>query len=240
MSSQLGRPFRARSRRALLSARNAAGSLIIAGCATHAPAADPPATTPVLEPFPHDQAWVAREGVALCPVATDASCRTRLFQKVDVLGQDSLGLVIRCETCAPATRARLDEQDIVHTPLPPDSAATGSLAEFALAVRDAARRRDLTALHPVMATDFSFDFIGPQTPEAAFAVWRSQDFARLDQVPELLDEGLASAGHGIWAAPPAFVDDDSYRDLRVGFRMNEQGRWEWLYLIRGITAADGD
>lgn len=86
-----------------------------------------------------------------------------------------------------------------------------------------------------MARDFFFSFVGSQTPEAAIAVWQSEDFASLDQVPALLAEGLGTIDGKIWAAPREYVESLGYQGLRLGFRKKADGSWEWLYLIRGVT-----
>ena len=159
----------------------------------------------------------------------------RAFVPLDVLSGDTLGLLVRCQSCTPPVAGRIAETAIVHTAIPPEVAALGSLGEFALAVSAAAEERDLDALRWVMAPDFFFSFIGTQNPDAAFEVWRSEDFTTLDQVPALLAEGLDTADGKIWAAPLDYVESFSYRGLRLGFWKRPDGRWEWLFLVRGLA-----
>jgi hypothetical protein len=86
-----------------------------------------------------------------------------------------------------------------------------------------------------MPSDFTFSFVGIQSPEAAFEAWRFEDFATLESIPALLDQGLSTSDEVFWSAPPAFLGAVPYRGLRLGFRERTDSRWEWLYLVRGIT-----
>lgn len=201
----------------------------LAGITACAPPPPPPAPDPEPpEPFPHAEVWTALPGLEVDgrPIP--------LFTRLRTVARDSAGVLVRCELCDPPFEAVVDESGIVYDRLPPEVAAWGSLAEFALSVREAAAHHDLAALRPVMAPDFSFSFVGPQTPEAAFEVWGWERFATLGRVPALLDGGLTSRDGSIWSAPLAFVREPGHQGLRLGFRQRPDGRWEWLYLIEGI------
>jgi hypothetical protein len=184
---------------------------------------------------PYPAVWTARPEVALFNGFDRAVAIERVFTRLDVLGHDSLGLRLRCSSCFEPVEGYLPSEDYVVDHLPPEIAAWGQLAEFALAVRTAAENHDLAALRPVMAADFSFSFVGIQSVETATAVWETEQFRTLEQVPSLLDYGLSTRDGRIWSAPPAFLDDPSYQGLRLGFRQGADGRWEWLYLLRGIA-----
>jgi hypothetical protein len=216
--------------------------LLLGGClasAAHQPTPPPePAEVvvePEPEPFPATEVWTAREDVALHAGDGAEISIPNLLTRLDVVGRDSVGLLVRCVVCREPVEGYVDEELVVFTHLPPEISAWSELTEFALSIRDAAERRDIDALRPVMAFDFSFSFLGSQTPEDAFAVWRSEQFATLDRLPGILDRGLASPDGRIWSAPPAFVRELGYRGLRAGFRQRVDGRWEWLYLIEGVV-----
>jgi hypothetical protein len=227
----------------LLAHRRAAGLLLaglLGGCAPAPPppllvfpAADP---APIIAPFPADVVWTADAGVELDTGEAEKIVLERPFLPLDAVGRDPIGLLVQCRSCEGMPIGYVADQAVVYEPLPPEIAAFGSLADFALAIREAAAHRDLDALRSVMAFDFSSSLVGPQHPDAAFAVWVNEEFASLDRVPSLLAEGLAPLDNGIWAAPREYVDDLSYRGLRLGFRRSADGRWEWLFLIRGIAA----
>jgi hypothetical protein len=203
-----------------------------------APAMAPPAALepgPIVEPFPHEAVWSSRVDLPLIFHDGSAIPLPHLFTPLAVIRRDSVGLQVRCERCGDGWEGWVDEGGVVFDEgLPPEVAAWSSLAHFAISIREAAIRRDLEALRPVMASDFSFSLIGIQSPESALAVWRGEQFATLDRLPALLDEGIATRDHRFWSAPPAFVEQIGYRGLRAGFRQRVDGRWEWLYLIAGI------
>ena len=202
------------------------------------PKASPPqveadtATAPPAFDFPHPVVWTASRGVT---VHGDSASFVlpRTFTALEVLGADSAGVLVRCESCPRIPVGRVPHDEVIHTPMPPATAAHGTLAEFALAIRAAAERGDTAALTPVMAYDFTFSFVGEQGVPQALAGWRSDDLRTLALVPALLDRGLAPAPGGVWAAPPEFVDDPGYHGLRLGFRRTAGGTWEWLFLLRG-------
>lgn len=213
-------------------------TLTAAGC-TASSAPLPPRSAPEpesgLQPFAYETVWTRTPDVGL---VTDSGTLALIhpFTRLDVLGRDSIGLVVACQVCDPPTVGRVREEDVIMARLAPEVAAWGELVEFVFSIRDAARRHDIDALLPIMAPDFSYDFVGVQTRKAAVEVWRAEEYRSLDELVEILDQGLATHGDGIWSAPPDFVSDRTYQRLRTGVRRRPDGRWEWLYLIRGIGA----
>jgi hypothetical protein len=127
---------------------------------------------------------------------------------------------------------------VVYEPRAPLEARQLGLAEFALAVREAARRRDIPALQRVMSRDFVSTLEGPEGPGEAIAGWQGPRANDLERLSGLLDRGIVSTGGGgVWAAPPEFVNQRGYADLRAGFRRGTQG-WEFIFLVRsGVAAA---
>ncbi|MQA92750.1 MAG: hypothetical protein GEU90_21435 [Gemmatimonas sp.] len=209
---------------------------LMAGCgAPPPPPPPPPPPAPVIGAFASPVVWTAEAGVRLDVGDDMPLVLERPFIPLITVGRDDLGLLVQCDSCEGEPIGYVDEGSVVYEPLPPEVAAWGSLAEFALSVREAAASRDLDALRTVMAFDFTSSLLGPQHPDAAFAVWRDESFASLDGVPSLLADGLAPLDDGIWSAPLAFIEDFDYRGLRLGFRRSRDGRWEWLYLMRGTT-----
>ena len=186
-----------------------------------------------MPPFPVEVVWTARAEVPL-----DTGLRRiaieRIFQRLDVVERDSIGLRVRCGGCPASPEGYVEEEDILYEAVPPGVAMWGELPDFALAIREAAARRDLEALRPVMAPEFTFAFVGQQNPAAALDVWRAEGFTSLDRLIELLDGGLATRDGDIWVAPAEFVEVPGYRGIRTGMRQAADGRWEWLYLIAGI------
>ncbi len=182
--------------------------------------------------------WTVRPETPIYDDVGGAYAVPHVFTRLEVIGRDSVGLKVVCSLCPERREGYIDEGDYIREGtdyVPPEVAMWGTLPELALSIRTAALQHDLDALRPVMAPDFTFSFVGIQTPETAFDTWRFEDFSSLDQLPGLLDRGLATRDSVIWSAPPAFVEEVTYRGLRTGFRRSEGGRWEWLYLIRGIA-----
>lgn len=140
-----------------------------------------------------------------------------------------------CSVCIPVVEGYLPEADLVTDIYPPEVAAWGTLPEFLLSVREAAVNRDMTLLRPVMAGDFTYAFVGVQTPDEAFAFWSAENFWSLDEMADLLDPGVRTTNGRIWAAPSTFVSNPAYHGARAGFRRRADGRWEWVYLIRDVN-----
>lgn len=208
--------------------------MVLGGCAPSAPSPAAPIHEPVIHPVDFAAAWTARDGVTLLQGEGDGTYFLRPFTRLTVIGGERGGLRVRCESCPWPVEAILASRDLIYTSLPPEIAAWGTLAEFAHAIRTAAESHDLDLLRPVMNPDFSFSLVGPQTPTAAFEVWRSEGFVSLDELPDLLDQGLATRDSVIWSAPPAYTADLYYRGSRIGFRRRADGRWEWLFLMAGL------
>jgi hypothetical protein len=187
---------------------------------------------PAVPPFPYALAWTARAEV---PVRTDAGeARVRnVFTRLNVVAVDTPGLRVHCLYCIPALEGWVDREDVVYEPLPPREAARRRLAEFALAVRAAAERRDRAALTAVMSPDFTFSFGGGGGPHDAFTRWEWEGFRSFDNLVPLLDRGLVTRDSVVWSAPPAFGADTEYHGLRTGFRRTADGAWQWIFLVRG-------
>lgn len=175
--------------------------------------------------------WTAAAGVELRSDGESVAV-PRVFVPLEVVEADSASLLVRCGACPGGPVGRVEPAEVVFAPLAPEEAAREGLADFALAVREAARTRDLAALRPVMAPDFTFSFLGVQGAEQALEAWRGEGFAALDEVPELLDRGLATRDSLLWVAPPEHFERLDYRGLRLGFRRAPGGRWEWVFLVR--------
>lgn len=206
---------------------------VLGACAparrTAAPEPPPPPPPPA---FTHQLVWTARPNV---PLHTDAGVVTirHPLVRFDVLEADTLGLRVRCARCDAALEGWISLQEVIYTARSPSEARHGTLAEFALAVREAALYRNLAALQPVMSRDFTFSFGGGGGPLDAIGRWEWEGFRSLSQLPALLDRGLATRDSVIWSAPPEFVTDENYHGLRAGFRHSVERGWEWIYLVRG-------
>jgi hypothetical protein len=183
------------------------------------------------------EVWARRAGLVLAddsatPPATLPHTAMRLF----VLEADSARFRVRCEHCPQPAVGWVAHGDVVVRPRPPAVAAEEEeLAEFAVAVRDAASRHDLDALRAVMDPLFVHDLDGRDGIIQAMGDWRDEGFRRLDRVAPLVDRGLAPVPHtGVWASPPAYASLDGFQDLRTGFQ-RVGGRWRWIFLVRGST-----
>jgi hypothetical protein len=214
-----------------------APSLVLLLAATPACARPPvPVVEPVPEPVPrfeHAVAWTASAEVVL---RSDSSSFLipRPFTRLDVIGGDTALVEVRCGSCPGELTGTVPVADLVFEVVQPELAASGSLAEFALAVREAAARGEVAALRPVMSPEFTFSFVGLQARDDAIAAWRTEDFRGLALIPALLDQGLATRDSALWVAPPAHAQTLDYRGPRLGFRRDGEGRWEWIFLIHSI------
>lgn len=186
-------------------------------------------------PFPHAVAWSAVPNLRIAGDGGVDLWIPTLFTRLEVEGTDSLGVRVSCAVCEPMIGGYVTERDLIAETLPPEIAAWGTFPEFLLSIRDAAARHDLEALRPVMTPEFTSSFFGIQNPDAAFATWQAEGYASLDELPALLDQGVATRDSLLWSTPPAFVADITYQGPRSGFRRRADGRWEWLYLVRGIA-----
>jgi hypothetical protein len=196
------------------------------------PAPPPPPAAP---PFTASEVWTALPGVVL---RGDSGAVTLpwTFMRLAVVRVDSAELVVRCMACRGFPVGRVPRDRVVYEVRTPLEARTLELADFALAVRDAARRRDIEALRKVMARDFVFSLEDQGAVLEAVAAWQGRRAGDLQRLPQLLDRGVVSAGGGgIWAAPPEFVTQPGYQDLRAGFRRGPGG-WEFAFLVRPDVA----
>jgi hypothetical protein len=212
--------------------------LLLAIAGACAPPPPPPVAVvaeeapPPLPPFPSVLAWTARGDVRL--LSDEGEIRIEHpFTRLNVLHVDSIGVRVRCLYCIPAFDGSLAREDVVHEPVAPIEAAGGTLAGFVLAVRDAVERRDQTALYAVMSSDFTSSLGGGGGASSAFIRWQWEGFRLLNNLPPLLDRGLATQDSVVWVAPPAFLTDPEYHGPRTGFRRNPAGRWEWVFLVTG-------
>jgi hypothetical protein len=200
------------------------------------PVAPPPA--PVLAPPPppivqFQSVWTRDAGVQM---RTDAGGVTLpyVFMRLEVLRADTTELLVRCVHCPGTPEGWIGREGVVHHAQRPQAAARLDLADFVLAVRDAAAQRDVEALRPVMARDFVHS-LGPLEMGLleTFAEWEREAYRTLDRMPFVLDRGVATVvGTPIWAAPPEYGMQVQFGDLRAGFRRGPGG-WEWIFLVRG-------
>lgn len=214
--------------------------LALAGCTaarSPAPPAPPPEPAPEVHAGPPPAAVGAdvwnRDPGTLLRGETEATAVPYLFMRLEVLEADSAELLVRCVHCPGAPTGWIARERVVHHPEPPAEAASLYLADFLLAVRDAANRRDLEALRAAMSPDFSHQ-LGPLEPGIleTLAAWEREGYRTLDRLPFLLDRGVATVeGTPIWAAPPEHASTLRYPDLRAGFRRGPDG-WEWVFLVQ--------
>jgi hypothetical protein len=192
-----------------------------------APAPVPVAPVIAAVPAP-DTVWTAGAGVVLRREGAEIQL-ARPFMRLDVIGADSVSLLVRCAACPDTIPGWVRRDQVIHESAAGDSAG---VAHFALAVRRAAAQRDIITLRPMMATDFAFSALGSYGRDQALSSWISESFRTLDLVPGLLDGGLTLL-NGWWVAPPGFANTFDYRALRLGFHQDRSGRWEWGYLVQG-------
>lgn len=196
-----------------------------------APPPPPPPAPPGPPPFTATEVWTAQPGVVLRGEGGSVTMPWT-FMHLAVLRVDSAELQVRCLTCRGAPVGMVPRAQVVHEVRAPADAAQGELAEFALAVRDAALRRDYEALRRMMARDFTWSFTDPEGVLEAVAAWQGRRASDLQRLPGLLDRGIVSAGPGgVWAAPPEHVTVRGYNDLRAGFRREATG-WQLIFLVR--------
>ena len=191
----------------------------------------PPAPPPGPPPFTATEVWTREPGVPLVSeTATVPVPHTSM--RLEVLRVDSARLLVRCPVCLGQPTGWVERARVVHEPLAPVDAARLELADFVLAVREAARRRDVAALRPVMSRDFVHSLEAGEGVLEALATWQRRYNADLDRLPALLDRGVVNVpGTQVWAAPPEYAAQLGYLDLRSGFRRGANG-WEWIFLVR--------
>jgi hypothetical protein len=210
--------------------------LALTACVAPPPPAVPapaPAAERVPPPAPPPtQAWTREPGAT---IGTDGGTviLPYLFMRVEVLRTDSAAWMVRCVPCVGQPIGWMDPAALVHGAPPVADAAALDLADFALALREAAARRDTEALRAGMARDFVHS-LAPTDGGIleALAAWEREGFRSLDRMPFLLDRGIAAVSRSpVWVAPPEFASERGYADLRVGFRRGPDG-WEWIFLVR--------
>jgi len=212
--------------------------LVAAACASPPPPPPAPPPIPPLEPFPTVVApivqpvevWSREAGLLLRgPVPTRLPY---LGMRLAVVQDAGDSLQLRCVVCPGAPTGWADRGRVIWVAQTPADARNGDLAEFVLAVRTAAARRDSAALRVAMSRTFVHAHGGTEGVIPAvrdLMGTRSQNLARL---PGLLDRGVATVpGTRVWAAPPEYATTPNYPDLRAGFMRGEDG-WEWIFLLR--------
>ena len=209
---------------------------LLAACAPPPP--PPPPPLPALAPFPQGVApiaaptevWSREAGLLLrgaAPVRVPY-----LGMRLAVLQTAGDSLQVRCLACPGAPIGWTDRLKVIWVASTPEQARGGEIAEFVLAVRQAALRRDFTALRSAMSPMFVHGLEGREGLTAAVADLQGPRAADLARVPSLLDRGVAPVpGTRVWAAPPEFATLPGYSDLRTGFVNGENG-WEWTFLLR--------
>jgi hypothetical protein len=196
-----------------------------------APAPPPPAVPEPAPEAPAVEVWTRQAGVQLAAEAGTVTL-PHAFIRLQVLQRDSAGMVVQCPRCPGAPIGRVDSARVVGKVRAPSEAAQLELADFALAVRAAALRRDYEALRAVMAVDFVHSLHAPEGALEAIGAWRGPRFNDLALLPALLDRGIVNvAGTPIWAAPPEYAAAPGFAGLRTGFRRGPGG-WEWVFLVR--------
>lgn len=211
---------------------------ILAACASPPAPGTPPATTESSAAPPAPVVWTARPGVEL---STESGVTTlpRAMMRLDAISADPQGLRVRCSACAEPLEGVVARNAVIYEAVRPIEAARGSVAEFALAVRAAAERRDVEALREVMSPDFSFTFGGAEGRLEALGAWEREGYRSLDRLSALLDRGVVDRWEGqpasadeLWVAPPEYLSRPDYLDLRAGFR-RVGGEWRWVFFVGG-------
>jgi len=192
------------------------------------PAAAPPPGPP---PFTATEVWTTQPGLVLRAESGPVTLPWA-FMRLQVVRVDSTELTVRCLTCRGAPTGVIARASVIHAARPAAEAAQLELAEFALAVREAARLRDYAALRILMSRDFVYSLDDAEGVLEAVGAWQGRRTGDLERLPSLLDRGIMPVGAGgVWAAPPEYVTQRGYNDLRAGFRRGRNG-WEFIFLVR--------
>lgn len=211
--------------------------LLVSGCGQTPPPPPAPPPSPPEEPAPPpapQAVWTIAPEVAVRHNGS-ATAIARPLMRLDVEGWREDGtLEAVCAYCDGEVRGGVQPREVIWDPEVPTEAASGTLAEFALAIREAAAWRRIEQLLPVMAPDFTFGFSAQRDRALTPRAWEWEEYRSLDQVPRLIDEGLVAIGPDFWVAPEEYAERPGYTGLRLGFRRSEEsGRWEWLFLVQG-------
>lgn len=201
-----------------------------AACAPVRPSAPAPA---VAAPALGTDAWTSGAGVRL-RADSDTVVLPYGAMRLQVLGRDSAGVRVRCLVCPGYPTGWVEPGELlIRAATLEEAARRPEAAEFALALREAALRRDVAALASVMSPEFVTTPGGLEGAASALAAWRAQGFRPLDELARAIDRGVVPLPHGgIWAAPPEWVARTGYPGAHAGFR-RENGRWVWLFLLPG-------
>ncbi|MBW3572122.1 MAG: hypothetical protein KY467_13565 [Gemmatimonadetes bacterium] len=189
----------------------------------------PPPPPPIVA---NQNVWT-RDAGTLLRGETSAVRLPFIFMRLEVLRADTTDLLVRCVHCPGTPQGWIARESVVHHVRPPGDVRELDLAEFALAVREAAAQRDVGALRGAMSREFVHS-LGPLEMGLleTFAAWEREGYRTLDRLPFILDRGVATVpGTPIWAAPPEYAATLGYHDVRAGFRRGENG-WEWIFLVR--------
>lgn len=213
--------------------------LVLAAAACGGPPAPRPLPAPPPQPRPEAvprDVWTREPGVRLAGDSATAPGTTLPYaaMRLEVIRADSARFLVRCSVCPRPATGWVARESVLSAAATPALAAAGTLAEFALAVRAAASRRDVQALRAVMSPRFVHDPDGRDGTVEALGDWQAERYRRLDRLPFLLDRGLATVEDtDVWAAPPDYATLPGYQDLRAGFRRTRAGRWEWVFYVQG-------
>jgi hypothetical protein len=157
-----------------------------------------------------------------------------IFMRLEVLRADTTDLLVRCAHCPGAPEGWVARESVVHHVRSPERVRKLDLAEFVLAVRDAASQRDTVRLRRAVSREFVHT-LGPLEMGLleTFAAWEREGYRTVDRLPFILDRGVATVpGTPVWAAPPEYATQLGYQDIRAGFRRGADGGWEWIFLVR--------
>jgi hypothetical protein len=210
-----------------------AALLLLASCG----GPPPPPPIPALErapvappPASPAEAWTREAGTLLRgPVPVRLP---HLGMRVAVLEDAGDSLRVRCVVCPGAPEGWTERTRVVWVAYSPAQARQHGLADFVLAIREAARRRDVAALEGGMSRDFIYSLAGREGARAAVQDLAGPRAADLARIPAILDRGLAAVPQTpVWAAPPEYATVRGYSDLRTGFVRGPDG-WEWTFLMR--------
>lgn len=206
--------------------------LLLSCAAPPPPPPEPePEPAPVVEPFPDRFVWTAAPETSL-RLEGRRTTVPHLFTRLEVMEPLPDGMLrVRCPTCEEGLEGVVSREDVVHGNAVPVLAAEEGLAEFLLAIRQAADRRDMTALRPVLSPWFTHSVEAPHGAGPAIIQWRREGYRSIDRLPTFLDRGVATRDGSLWMSPPEFLNDPRYSGPRAGFERDEEGRWVWLFLV---------
>jgi hypothetical protein len=189
----------------------------------------PPPPPPIVA---NQNVWT-RDAGTLLRRETDGVRLPFIFMRLEVLRADTSDLLVRCVHCPGAPQGWISRESVVHYVRPRSDVRKMELAEFVLAVREAASQRDVEALRRAMSREFVHT-LGPLEMGLleTFAAWEREGYRTVDRLPFILDRGVSTVpGTPVWAAPPEYAAQLGYQDVRAGFKRGAEG-WEWIFLVR--------